>query len=229
MVELLEPLVQSPRLPQYVAELNRLLAAEQAARERFRNTLSPEQKAEFIAGQVIMHSPARFRHTQIRELLARLLGAYVDFNNLGWVGSEKVLVALTRNDFEPDIVFYGREKAAALRPDQTLFPPPDLVVEILSDTTEARDRGVKMEDYAAHGVAEYWLVDPDREVVELYDLEGERYTLRAKQADGTLRSRVISGFAVPVRAVFDRALNLETLQRIAVARPGSEPPRSADV
>jgi Uma2 family endonuclease len=215
MVELLEPLVQSPRLPQYVAELNRLLAAEQAARERFRNTLSPEQKAEFIAGQVIMHSPARFRHTQIRELLARLLGAYVDFNNLGWVGSEKVLVALTRNDFEPDIVFYGREKAAALRPDQTLFPPPDLVVEILSETTEARDRGVKMEDYAAHGVSEYWLVDPDREVVELYDLEGERYTLRAKQADGTLRSRVISGFAVPVRAVFDRALNLETLQRIA--------------
>ena len=65
-----------------------------------------------------------------------------------------MLVGLTRNDFEPDIVFYGAEKAAALRPDQTTFPPPDLIVEVLSESTEARDRGIKMEDYAAHGVRE---------------------------------------------------------------------------
>lgn len=222
MVELLGPLVRSPKLPQYVAELNRLLAAEQAARERFRRELSPEDKAEFIGGQMVMHSPARFRHTQTRELLARLLSTFVDLHHLGWVGGEKVLVGLTRNDFEPDIVFYGPDKAGQLQPDQQVFPPPDLVVEVLSETTETRDRGVKMEDYAAHGVREYWLVDPDREVVEVYNLEGERYTLQAKQADGTLRSRVITGFAVPVRAVFDRALNLDTLRQITSGR-GSPP------
>ncbi len=222
MVELWEPLVQSPKLPQYVAELNKLLAAEQAARERFRRELSPAEKAEFISGQVVMHSPTRFRHTQARELLGRLLSTYVDVHHLGWVGGEKVLVGLTRNDFEPDLVFYGTEKAAAFQPEQTVFPPPDLVVEVLSETTEARDRGVKMEDYAAHGVREYWLVDPDREVVELYDLEGERYTLRAKQADGTLRSRVVTGFTVPVRAVFDRALNLETLRQLTGPDRGPE-------
>jgi Uma2 family endonuclease len=211
----IETLVQSPRLPHYVAELNQLLAAEQAARERFRSQLSPSEKGEFINGQIIMHSPARFRHTNVGKMLMRLLDTYVDRHELGWVGYEKVLVALTRNDFEPDIMFYGREKAAALQPDQHVFPPPDLVVEVLSESTEARDRGVKMEDYAAHGVAEYWLVDPEREFVEQYDLEGDHYALRAKQADGTLRSKVISGFAAPVRAVFDRQLNLQTLAEMA--------------
>jgi Uma2 family endonuclease len=163
MSAVLEPFIRSPKLPLYVAELNQLLAAEQAARERF------------------------------------------------------------RNDFEPDIVFYRAEKAAAFRREEIIFPPPDLVVEVLAETTEARDRGVKMEDYAAHGVREYWLVDPDREFIEQYDLQGERYALRAKQADGTLQSRIVPGFAVPVRAVFDRALNLEILGQAATAE--SAPPR----
>lgn len=214
MSAVLEPLVQSPRLPLYVAELNQLLASEQAARQRFRDALSPSEKGEFINGQVIMHSPTRYRHTNALKLLLRLMDLYVDRHALGWVGFEKVLVTLARNDFEPDLVFYGREKAALFQPDQHLFPAPDLVVEVLSETTEARDRGVKMEDYAAHAVREYWLVDPEREFVEQYDLEGDHYVLRAKQTDGTLRSQVITGFAVPVRAVFDPALNLQVLAEI---------------
>jgi Uma2 family endonuclease len=215
MNPVLEPLLQSPRLPHLLVELNDLFARERDARERFRDELTPSEKGEFINGEVIMHSPARYQHTNVRSLLARLLSTYVDHHELGWVGEEKVLVTLTRNDFEPDIVFYGREKAAALKPDQLQFPAPDLVVEVLSETTEARDRGVKLEDYAAHGIREYWLVDPEREFVEQYELAGDRYALRVKQTDGTLRSEIVPGFAVPVRAVFDRALNLHTLQRLA--------------
>lgn len=215
MTGLLEPLVQSPRLPFYVQELNRLLAAEQVARERFREGLTDRDKAEFIAGEVVMHSPTRFSHTNVRKLLTLLLHAHVERHRLGWVGDEKVMVALSRNDFEPDIVFFVADKAATFQPDQRVFPAPDLVVEVLSDSTEARDRGVKMEDYAAHGVREYWLVDPEREFVEQYCLAGERYALAAKQADGTLRSPVLTGFSVPVRAFFDPELNLRVLAVLA--------------
>lgn len=207
----------------YVEELNQLLASEQAARQRFRETLSDSDKGEFINGQIIMHSPARFRHTQVLKMLLRLLDAYVGSHRLGWVGFEKVLVALSRNDFEPDIVFYGSDKASALKSEQLLFPPPDFVVEVLSETTEVRDRGVKMEDYAAHGVREYWLVDPVHEFVEQYDLQGERYVLRAKQMDGTLRSTVIGGFNVPVRAAFDQELNLQVLSQITAASTKTSP------
>jgi Uma2 family endonuclease len=216
----LESLLQSPRLPIYVEELNQILASEQGARQRFRDSLSGSEKGEFINGRIIMHSPSRFCHTNVQKLLTVLLHAYVVRHRLGWLGCEKVLVALSRNDFEPDIVFFGREKAALLQPEQLIFPPPDFVVEVLSETTEARDRGIKMEDYAAHGVSEYWLVDPVQEFVEQYDLRGELYVLRAKQVDGTLRSTVIAGFGVPVRAAFDQELNLQILSQIATT-PGA--------
>ena len=217
MTAVLEPVLRSPRLPQLVEELNRVVEAERSARQRFRDELTPEVKAEFINGEVIMDSPARYRHTNCRKLLTLILHTYVEKNHLGWVGDEKVLVALTRNDFEPDIVYYCPAKADKFLPDQIEFPTPDRAVEVLSETTEARDRGVKMEDFAAHGMREYWLIDPEKEFVEQYELAGGEYSLRAKQADGTLRSIVVTGFAIPVRAIFDRAENLKCLQQLAAA------------
>jgi Uma2 family endonuclease len=214
MNAVLEPLLESPKLPLYVEELTRILASERAARQKFRENLEDSDKGEFINGQVFTHSPLRLRHTHARKLLVKLLDTYVVVHGLGWLGDEKVLVALTRNDFEPDIVFCVREKAAALDREQLIFPPPDFVVQVLSETTENRDRGVKMENYAAHGVREYWLVDSAQEFIEQYDLQAERYVLRAKQVDGTLRSTVIAGFAVPVRAAFDEKLNVQVLSQI---------------
>ncbi|GAB2598351.1 Uma2 family endonuclease [Spirosoma areae] len=40
------------------------------------------------------------------------------------------------------------------------LPAPDLVIEVLSKSTARRDRGVKFTDYAANGIAEYWIVNP---------------------------------------------------------------------
>lgn len=48
------------------------------------------------------------------------------------------------------------------------FPAPDLVVEVLSASTVAIDCSVAFEDSAAHGVGEYWLLDPDTKTVEQY-------------------------------------------------------------
>ena len=53
-----------------------------------------------------------------------------------------------------------------LTPDTMKFPVPDLAVEALSQSTEARDRGVKLEDFSSHGVAEYWIIDADEMIVE---------------------------------------------------------------
>lgn len=74
---------------------------------------------------------------------------------------EQLLVCLTRNDYEPGICFFGKEKARSFKPNQTKFPASDFVVEILSQSTEAVDRGVKFEDYALNQVGEYWIADPE--------------------------------------------------------------------
>ena len=143
-----------------------------------------------------------------------MLDTYVTTNHLGWVGFEKVMISLTRNDYEPDICFFAAETAATFYPEQMRFPAPDLVVEVLSALTAAIDRGVKFEDYAAHGVGEYWIIDPDTETVEQYRLTGERFELAIKAQTGELRSFTVPGFVIPVRAIFDEQVNQATLRQL---------------
>ncbi len=94
------------------------------------------------------------------------------------------------------------------------FPAPDFVAEVLSPSTEHIDRGIKFTDYAAHGVQEYWLIDPEGEVVEQYCLSGGAYEMRIKASSGEITSAAVAGFMIPIRALFDEALNLATLQQI---------------
>lgn len=139
---------------------------------------------------------------------------FISTRDLGYVGYEKIMVSLTRNDYEPDICYFGPAKAATFTPDQMRFPAPDLVVEVISQSIEQNDRGVKFEDYAAHGVSEYWIIDPDAETLEQYHLaEGEdSYRLVIKAMTGQVLSFAIPGFEIPVRAVFDPAINQAALR-----------------
>jgi len=207
-------LMQSPELPLVVRELNEALASERVRRERFREELTGSEKAEFINGKVLVHSPAKKRHLQATGHLFGLLQAHVNHARLGYAASEKALVCLTRNDYEPDICFFGPEKAAALAEDQMKFPAPDFIVEVLSESTEATDRTVKFRDYARHGVREYWLIDAEQETIEQYELAQEEYRLRLKLAAGSIRSLVVPGFEIAVRAIFNAQENLQALRKI---------------
>ncbi len=214
---LLKQLLMSPRLPFYAKRIDALLADEARRREHFSATLREDEKSEFINGEKIVHSPARFKHNQSVGHLYRLLSAYVMAHDMGWVGVEKILVSLTRNDYEPDICFFDAKTAVGFAPDQMRFPAPDFVAEVLSDSTAAIDRGVKFDDYAAHGVVEYWIVDADAETVEQYRLSGDAYELAIKAQTGELRSVVVAGFVIPVRAIFDAEINQATLRSFLTA------------
>lgn len=213
---LLEQLKQTPQLPRYYQEIGQLLADEAQRRQQFYEDITEDDKAEFINGEVIFHSPAKYRHGEAGTNLLMLMRVYAQHYQLGKATHEKMLVSLTRNDYEPDICYFAAEKAAQFTPDQMRFPVPDLIVEVLSPSTATHDRGVKFEDYAAHGVGEYWLIDPESETVEQYVLEGGRYSLRLKAQDGTIASQVLAGFRIPIRAIFDSDEQLATLQRLLV-------------
>lgn len=211
---LVNELMDLPTLPEVVAELRGRLAQEQAARQQFYEQVPDGAKWEFIQGQVVMHSPDKVRHIEVRQLAERTLSAYAQVHAAGIVLGGKALCVFPRNDFMPDVAFFGPTKAARLRPQQFKLPVPDLAVEVLSKSTAARDRGIKFQDYQAHGVGEYWIVDADRDVIEQYVLERGEYTLAMKSGSGELRSRVVNGFRVAVRALFDPAENLEALRTI---------------
>ncbi len=210
----LEQLLKLPRLPAVAQRLDDLLTDEAARRARFIDTVLECEKAEFINGEKIVPSPAKLKHTATVGNLLRLISTYVMVHDLGWVGFEKVMVSLTRNDYEPDICFFNAATASGFRPDQMRFPAPDFAVEVLSASTAANDRGVKFDDYAAHGVTEYWIIDPDTETVEQYRLANDGYELAIKAQTGELRSFAVPGFVIPVRAIFDDAINQATLRQL---------------
>ncbi len=210
----LDPILHSPRLPDIAAVLNERLRDEATRRERFYEEMSDAQKVEFIDGEVVMHSPARNRHLTAKLNLTRLISTFVDQHGLGVVRDEKCLCVFPRNDYEPDIVFFGPETASRFHSNTMKFPVPDFAVEVLSETTEHRDRGVKFEDYEAHGVQEYWIIDPTegRETVEQYVLEDGSFQLRLKSGSGEIASQVIPNFRIPILAIFDTKENLAALK-----------------
>ncbi len=212
MSVVIEQLLQEPHLPSILSHLQEVLAAEKARRQYFYEVVTEEQKAEFINGEIVVHSPVKKQHASASSLLHQLLNVYVLANNLGFVGYEKILIVLERNDYEPDLCFFQQDKAQYFTDRQMKFPAPDLIIEVLSDSTVQNDRGIKYRDYATSGVTEYWIIDPETRMVEQYLLQDEQYELRIKSDSGEIHSVAVPGFAIPIRAIFDEQLNLATLR-----------------
>jgi Uma2 family endonuclease len=210
----LNQILEMPNAAILAERLQRALQEEQNKRRHFYEIIVEDKKMEFINGEIIFQSPAKLRHTIAIKLLLKLLDTFVVKNDLGFVGSEKMLISLTRNDYEPDVCFFDKSKSVNFLPEQMQFPAPDLAVEVLSPSTEKYDRETKFQDYAAHGIREYWIIDAEHEIIEQYFLENEEYELLLKAKDGTIESVVLPEFKIQIRAVFDENLNLEELKRL---------------
>jgi Uma2 family endonuclease len=82
----------------------------------------------------------------------------------------------------------------------------DLLAEVVSNDKPSRDLVQKKREYAQAGIPEYWIVDPFRELVIVYRLQGKRYARhglfrRGQQATSAL----LAGFSVDVTALFNAA------------------------
>lgn len=207
MDAVLKDILESPKLPDYVEELNRYLQEEEVKRNAFYKNIRDDEKAEFINGQVVMSSPAKNKHLLVVGNLSYILTRFVRKNKMGVIRGEKAMVRLRRNDFEPDISFFRKEISDTFLPDTMLYPAPDFIVEVLSSSTAKIDRGVKFVDYALNGVKEYWLADADKQCVEQYVLEGDTFTLKEKVEHGTVRCAVLTGLEIPLKAIFDEDAN----------------------
>lgn len=214
MEAVLEQLFESPKLVLYEAEIRSRLDGEQKKRRAFHKALPDGEKVEFINGEIIYHLPVRLEHSVVVRLLLRLIDGHVSMNNLGFVGYEKIMISLTRNDYEPDICFFNKKISSAFTAKQVKFPAPDFIAEVLSPSTAKIDRTIKFIDYAAHGVSEYWIVDPAKKTVEQFRLQQGEYELVPPPRSGTLKSTAIKGFVISSVALFDETENLKVLQRL---------------
>jgi Uma2 family endonuclease len=131
---------------------------------------SGSTRYEIIDDELVVTPAPGLKHQRVVKRLVVVLDGFVAAHDLGEVLVGPFDVLFAEGDYlEPDLLFVRKDRAAVVT-DRGIEGPPDLVVEVLSPATAARDRGVKLERYRLYGVPEYWIVDPDRETVEVWSL-----------------------------------------------------------
>jgi Uma2 family endonuclease len=147
------------------------------------------------------------RHQDIKLYLTVMIKAFVEMTDAGLVRDAPFQVLLPDGQiYQPDIVFVANSNFDRVH-ETYLEGPPDIAVEIVSVETTAADRGDKFVAYESMGVREYWLIDPVRELVNLYHLgPDERYDEFQPDTAGRLRSRVLRGFVLDPSQLWRRVL-----------------------
>lgn len=106
------------------------------------------------------------------------------------------------NVVQPDILFIFRENFAILT-DENVKGAPDLVVEIISPTTKSIDRGFKKIIYEKFGVKEYWIIDPDEQIIEVYVLKKQKMNLfHQVKKTGQIKSQMFAALKIDSQSVF---------------------------
>jgi hypothetical protein len=106
---------------------------------------------------------------------------------------------------EPDLLYLSKERAAGVLTPKHARGAPELVAEIGSKSTRKRDETIKRRLYERSGVAEYWLIDPQLDVVKVYRRVGEGYQRVAELAmehGDVLTTQLLPGLDLPLAKIF---------------------------
>ncbi len=165
---------------------------------------APEgERYELIDGELIMAAAPNEAHQIVGAELGSLMHIFTKANALGRVIFAPYDVVLSETDVvQPDILFVSNERSY-IRTPANIQGAPDLVVEIISPSSERRDWRDKRELYARHGVKEYWLIDPINRIIWLMLLRRGVLEIVGTYGEGdTVSSSALAGFSVKVDDLF---------------------------
>ncbi len=162
-----------------------------------------DERWELLDGELLMVPGPNTAHQTVTGNLYWHLRAFVQERDLGRVFVAPYDVILSpHNVVQPDILFIPDEQRSIITADNVKGAPA-LVVEVTSPSTGARDRAVKRNIYARHGIGEYWLADPDTNTVSVMIRQGEEFReVGAYGPDDVLMSPALPGLALEVRDIF---------------------------
>ena len=155
---------------------------------------------EIIDGEHYEHRSPNTKHQLVLGNICFPLWGYVRDNRLGQVFHARYDVVLSDVDIvQPDVIFINNERRHLIN-EANFRGVPDLVVEILSPSKRDYDEVVKFKRYGALGVDEYWIVDPERDVVSIYRRTASGLAL--VPSFDPITTPLIPGFSLPVRDIF---------------------------
>jgi Uma2 family endonuclease len=156
---------------------------------------------EIIEGEEFMTPAPNLDHQAVVGNVYRLIANHVISRKLGRVFVAPTDVILSQNDIvEPDVL-YVSEKRASILTEKNVQGAPDLVIEVLSPSTAAEDRGPKLAAYERSGVGEYWLVDLPARTIEVREFTSPRRTRVYKEGQA-FESTLLPGLRLQLSEIF---------------------------
>lgn len=146
---------------------------------------------EVIDGDLLVTPAPTTTHQTLSKRIQFALMQQIELRGLGLVFDAPVdLIFSPLRTVQPDLLVVRTERTSFVT-ERGIETAPDLVIEILSPSTERTDRDRKAKLYASEGVREYWIVDAAQRCIEVYGLAATGYALVGRFGPGTcVESRV---------------------------------------
>jgi len=162
-----------------------------------------DERYELIEGELLMNPDPAMRHQRISGDLYSEVRIFVKENDLGNIFYAPCDVHLdNENVVQPDILFISKERLDIIG-EKNIQGAPDLVIEIISESTAYRDLVQKKKLYARFGVKEYWIVIPEESSVDLFTLKDNAFVLhKSYSKDDTLQSQLLQKLKIELKKIF---------------------------
>ncbi len=163
------------------------------------------KRHEIIDGDHCVTPAPKTKHQKVSFNLTVAIGSFVKQRGLGLVLAAPSDVILSdENVVQPDLLFVSTARANIVTEDN-IRGAPDLVVEIISETTRKKDEVTKRKLYERFGVQEYWIVDPELETVKIFRRAQQGYGRAvelSKEADDILTTELLAGLKLALVEIF---------------------------
>ncbi len=161
---------------------------------------------EIIDGEHFVTPAPLTKHQRISANLLGALHRHCSQTKAGVVLAAPTDVVFSETDVvQPDLLFIIKDRRHLVTREK-IQAAPDLIIEILSESTKHRDERTKRKLYERFQVKEYWIIDPELETVKIFRLQDGRYSApeesRTKQGDSGLSPLVLPEFSIAIQDIF---------------------------
>lgn len=163
----------------------------------------PGFRHEIIDGVLIRDPSPSFQHQRVSRRLQRILEDYIsEIDQKGEIFDAPLDLAMAEyNVVQPDLFYLPGSRPAQNNPVDTV---PELVVEVISPSTNRKDRVLKLNHYQSSGVPHYWIIDPEEGFIESYELRDGHYVSIVRSHTGTFTHPGFPGLAFEMETLFIR-------------------------
>lgn len=160
---------------------------------------------EVIEGELLVSRAPGLAHQRVSRNLLVAINRYLEQHPLGEVLATPGVMFNELSGVIPDLIFVSNERRQEIAMGERVLGAPELVIEIVSPGAEnaRRDRVAKRHLYESYGVKEYWVVDPEQRVVEIYRAQAGSLGLIGSFTDEEkIITPLLPDFACAVASIF---------------------------